>query len=217
METLAVLYGEHLSTLQQRTLEVLQRNQLDALLIHSGELQHTFLDDLDYPFKVNPQFKAWVPITKVPSCWLWVDGVNTPKLWFYAPSDYWNSVESLPDSFWTKFIDLVVLTDTDDTDDIDGKLPHQRQRVAYIGYIQQKALNLGITMDNINPQPVLDYLHYHRSYKTDYELVCMREAQKTAVAGHRAAHEAFLSGMSEFDINLAYLVATGHRDTDIPY
>ncbi len=28
-----------------------------------------------------------------------------------------------------------------------------------------------------------------------------REAQKTAVTGHRAAHEAFLSGMSEFDIN----------------
>lgn len=30
-------------------------------------------------------------------------------------------------------------------------------------------------------------------------------------------HEAFLSGMSEFDINLAYLTATGHRDTDVPY
>lgn len=64
---------------------------------------------------------------------------------------------------------------------------------------------------------MLDYLHYYRAYKTDYELACMREAQKTAVVGHRAAHEAFLSGMSEFDINLAYLTATGHRDTDVPY
>ncbi|TQS47174.1 hypothetical protein DSB74_27405, partial [Salmonella enterica subsp. enterica serovar Typhimurium] len=33
----------------------------------------------------------------------------------------------------------------------------------------------------------------------------------------RAAEEAFRSGMSEFDINLAYLTATGHRDTDVPY
>lgn len=45
----------------------------------------------------------------------------------------------------------------------------------------------------------------------------MREAQKTAVVGHQAALEAFQSGMSEFDINQAYLTATGHRDTDVPY
>ncbi len=32
-----------------------------------------------------------------------------------------------------------------------------------------------------------------------------------------AAEEAFRSGMSEFDINIAYLTATGHRDTDVPY
>jgi Xaa-Pro dipeptidase len=64
---------------------------------------------------------------------------------------------------------------------------------------------------------VIDYLHYYRAYKTDYELACMREAQKSAVNGHRAAYEAFQSGMSEFDINQAYLTATGHRDTDVPY
>ncbi|MGU7802496.1 M24 family metallopeptidase, partial [Escherichia coli] len=68
-----------------------------------------------------------------------------------------------------------------------------------------------------NPKGVIDYLHYYRAYKTDYELACMREAQKSAVNGHRAAHEAFQSGMSEFDINQAYLTATGHRDTDVPY
>lgn len=42
METLASLYNEHLSTLQQRTRDVLERHQLDALLIHSGELQRLF-------------------------------------------------------------------------------------------------------------------------------------------------------------------------------
>lgn len=45
----------------------------------------------------------------------------------------------------------------------------------------------------------------------------MREAQKSAVNGHRVAKEAFLSGMCEFDINIAYLSACGHRDTDVPY
>lgn len=214
METLASLYSEHLETLQQRARAVLERNQLDALLIHSGELLTLFLDDRDYPFKVNPQFKAWVPVTQVPNCWLWIDGVNKPKLWFYSPVDYWYSVEPLPEAFWTPHVELTALRKPDD---IAQLLPAARERVAYIGYIPQRALALGIKAELINPQPVLDYLHYHRAYKTGYELACMREAQKTAVAGHRAAFEAFQSGMSEFDINQAYLTATGHRDLDVPY
>jgi len=214
MESLTTLYKEHIATLQQRAREILQRNQLDALLIHSGELITTFLDDHSYPFKVNPQFKAWVPVTKVPNCWLWVDGVNAPKLWFYSPVDYWHNVEPLPSSFWTHEIALTPLAKADD---IKSQLPADLKRVAYIGSSQQRAIQMGVTADHVNPQNVLDYLHYHRAYKTGYEIACMREAQKVAVSGHRAAQEAFLSGMSEFDINLAYLTATGHRDTDVPY
>ena len=85
MESLAALYKNHIVTLQERTRDVLARFQMDALLIHSGELVNVFLDDHPYPFKVNPQFKAWVPVTQVPNCWLLVDGVNKPKLWFYLP------------------------------------------------------------------------------------------------------------------------------------
>ncbi|EIC82658.1 Xaa-Pro dipeptidase [Serratia sp. M24T3] len=214
MESLSTLYKEHIAVLQARALEILQRNQLDALLIHSGELLGTFLDDYNYPFKVNPQFKAWVPVTQVPNCWLWVDGVNAPKLWFYSPVDYWHSVEPLPDSFWTQDVQVLPLAKPDD---IRKQLPADLSRVAYIGYAQGRALELGISADHLNPKAVLDYLHYHRAYKTGYEVACMREAQKLAVSGHRAAKEAFLSGMSEFDISMAYLTATGHRETEVPY
>ncbi|SLM61392.1 MULTISPECIES: Xaa-Pro dipeptidase [Dickeya] len=214
METLTSLYHQHVATLQQRTQAVLARHNLDALLIHSGELMMAFLDDHAYPFTVNPQFKAWLPVTQVPNCWLWVDGVSVPKLWFYSPVDYWHNVAPVPESFWTSAWDISVLRKADD---IGTQLPARRERVAYIGALPQRALSLGIDAQHVNPQGVLDYLHYHRAYKTDYELACLREAQKTAVTGHRAALEAFRSGMSEFDINLAYLTATGHRDTDVPY
>lgn len=60
MESLASLYKNHIATLQERTRDALARFKLDALLIHSGELFNVFLDDHPYPFKVNPQFKAWV-------------------------------------------------------------------------------------------------------------------------------------------------------------
>lgn len=214
MGSLSSLYQDHLDTLQKRTRTILERQQLDGLLIHAGEPIGRFLDDHDYPFKVNPQFKAWLPVTSVPHCWLWVDGINKPKLWFWLPADYWYLVEPLPNSFWTEYVDMVPFADPDD---IGQLLPAGRDNIAYLGSSPQRAKSLGLTSDYINPKPVLDYLHYHRAYKTDYELACMREAQKSAVIGHRAAKEAFLSGLSEFDINIAYLSATGHRDIDVPY
>ncbi|EUD05569.1 Xaa-Pro dipeptidase [Providencia alcalifaciens] len=215
MEKLAGLYAEHIKTLQKTTQQVLQRSKLDAILIHSGEPIRIFLDDSDYPFKVNPHFKAWVPVTDVPHSWLLVDGVNKPKLWFYSPVDYWHSVEPLPTSFWTKEVELIHLKNADE---IKGFLASiQKDHLAYIGSSATKAESLGISTHNINPKPVLDYYHYHRSYKTDYELYCMREAQKMAVNGHLSAFEALQAGASEFDINISYLEATGHRDTNVPY
>ncbi|EJD6378522.1 MULTISPECIES: Xaa-Pro dipeptidase [Providencia] len=215
MEKLTALYAEHIKTLQNRTQQVLQRSKLDAILIHSGEPLRIFLDDSDYPFKVNPHFKAWVPVTDVPHSWLLVDGINKPKLWFYSPVDYWHSVEPLPNSFWTKDIELIHLKNADDIKTLLASL--SKENVAYIGSATARAESLGISLHNINPKSVLDYYHYHRSYKTDYELYCMREAQKMAVNGHLAALEAFRAGMSEFDINVSYLQSTGHRDTNVPY
>lgn len=214
MESLAALYKNHIVILQERTRKALERFQLDALLIHSGELMNVFLDDHPYPFKVNAQFKAWVPVTQVPNCWLLVDGVNKPKLWFYLPVDYWHNVEPLPTSFWTDDVEIIALPKADG---ISEQLPTARGNIGYIGPVPERAERLGIAADHINPKGVIDYLHYYRAYKTEYELACMREAQKMAVNGHRAAEEAFRSGMSEFDINLAYLTATGHRDFDVPY
>ncbi len=214
MVSLNELYKTHLMTLQDRAQQVLAASHLDALLIHSGELQNVFLDDHPYPFKVNPQFKAWIPVIQNPNCWLWIDGVNTPRLWFYSPVDYWHKSAGLPDSFWTPSFEINQLQDSGQ---IAQLLPPDRQRVAYIGPVIERARQLGITEQHINPRSVIDFLHYYRSFKTDYELFCMREAQKIAVAGHRAAKDAFFAGQSEFQINSAYLLATGQRDTDVPY
>ncbi|HIH6546465.1 TPA: Xaa-Pro dipeptidase, partial [Proteus mirabilis] len=215
MEKLLSLYQEHIKTLQNRTRDALSRHHLDNVLIHSGEPIGVFLDDSDYPFKVNAHFKAWVPVTDVPHCWLLVDGVNKPKLWFYSPVDYWHSVEALPSSYWTHEIELIHLKNVDD---IQKELaPFINKNTAYIGPNTQRADSLGVSLDNVNNQSLLNYYHYYRAYKTGYELACMREAQKMAVNGHIAAREAFQAELSEFDINMAYLMATGHRDTDVPY
>ena len=48
---LAETYPQHISELQSRTREALQRESLDGLIIHSGQSKRLFLDDNNYPFK----------------------------------------------------------------------------------------------------------------------------------------------------------------------
>ena len=205
-------YLQHIEELQARTREALQREGLDGLVIHSGQGKRLFLDDNHYPFKVNPQFKAWVPVIDNPNCWLVVNGVDKPTLIFYRPEDFWHKVPPEPNDFWTDSFDIKLLQQADA---VEKFLPYDKSRFAYVGEYIEVAKALGF--DNVNPDRVLHYLHYQRAYKTDYELDCMREANKLAVAGHKAAEQAFREGKSEFDINLAYAAASRQGDNDVPY
>ncbi|MCC2618006.1 Xaa-Pro dipeptidase [Aestuariibacter halophilus] len=212
MQTLSALYPAHLDTLQARTRQALEREGIDGLVIHSGQAKRLFLDDNDYPFKVNPHFKAWLPVIDNPNCWLIVNGVDKPTLIFYRPKDFWHKVPPEPSAFWAEHFNIVLLAQADA---VEKHLPYDKARYAYIGEYLEVARALGF--DLVNPDRVLHYLHYHRAYKTDYELACMREANRLAVAGHRAAAEAFEQGLSEFDINLAYARATRLNNNEVPY
>lgn len=205
-------YQAHIAELQLRTQKVLARESLDALVIHSGQSKRKFLDDSDYPFKVNPHFKAWLPVIDNPHCWLIVDGISKPKLIFYRPEDFWHKVPDVPADFWAEFFDIQLL---DKPNKVEALLPYDKARLAYIGEYLEVARALGFT--HINPEAALSYLHYYRAYKTDYELHCMRQANKLAVAGHQAAKQAFYQGGSEFDIQQAYLSAVGQTENEVPY
>ena len=58
------LYRDHLQVLQARADAALARASLDHLVVPSGTLHYQAFDDRDYPYAVNPQFKAWVPLTR---------------------------------------------------------------------------------------------------------------------------------------------------------
>jgi Xaa-Pro dipeptidase len=206
------LYQAHLAELQLRTRRLLERENLDALVIHSGQTQRKFLDDMDYPFKANPLFKAWLPVVDNPHCWLIVDGVNKPKLIFYRPKDFWHKVPDEPNDFWAEHFDIELL---DKANKVETLLPYDKGRMAYLGEYLEVARALGFS--EINPEPVLNFIHFYRAYKTPYEQACLRIANQMAVAGHKAAKAAFYNGGSEFDIQLAYLAAVQQTENEVPY
>ena len=204
------LYAEHLVTLKTRTDAALQRGQRDHLLIAAGAPRYQFLDDRPYPFAVNPWFKHWVPVSKAPGSWLLYTPGQRPKLIYLQPHDYWHVVPDAPAGYWVEQFDIAVIREPKEA---AQHLPKDAARCAIVG---EDHAAIGAFVPD-NPQVLLDYLHYHRAYKTPYELAMMRVASKIGARSHRAAEAAFRGGESEFGIHMAYLAAARQTDNELPY
>ena len=209
------LYPAHLATMRQRADEALSRSGHDHLLVPSGTLHYQVFDDRDYPYAVNPQFKAWLPLTRVPNSWLVYTPGKRPQLIFHQPFDYWHVVPDAPNGWWVEHFDIHIIRKPEQA---AALLPTPASRCAILGEAQS-ALGAGHDQNYVpnNPPEVIDYLEYQRSCKTPYELALMRFAQQLAVRGHRAAEAAFRDGSSEFDIHMAYCKAVGQDLGELPY
>jgi Xaa-Pro dipeptidase len=203
------LYSEHLRTVKARCEGALKKSDRDHLIVASGIEKMRFLDDLPVPFVANPQFKAWVPLLQHPHSWIAFTPGERPRLVVYQPDDYWHVPPSAPTGPWVEHFDIVAISDPVDA----AKHLPATGKAAILG--EADAALPGFVPDN--PKAVLDHLHYHRAYKTPYELDLMRRAQRKAARGHLAARRAFQDGGTEASIHAAYLAASGHTDFDLPY
>jgi Xaa-Pro dipeptidase len=203
------LYAEHLASLKSRYDRILDSCGYDTLNVFSGAPKVQFLDDNYYPFKANPQFKALVPVTDNPHSWVIYRKGQKPQLLFYRPVDFWHYVPPAPDTFWSDEYDIVLLDKPQ-----EAKQYLQAEKAAFIG---EAAGLQDWPLGEQNPQALLAQLNWARAYKTPYEMACLREANRIGVQAHRAAEEAFRSGASEFEINLAYLKAAGQGENRMPY
>jgi Xaa-Pro dipeptidase len=207
---LAQLYPAHLATLQQRAAAALERAGYDHLLIPAGTLRYRFLDDSPYPFAVNPQFKAWLPVTKAPGSWLSITPGRRPRLIYLQPHDYWHVVPAAPSGYWVEHFDIVVIREPHE---VLAHLPTDLARCAIVG---EEDWAVGEAKPN-NPESLLAYLHWHRAWKTEYELAMLRVASKLGARAHRAAEAAFRQGHSEYGIQMAYLAAAHETENELPY
>jgi Xaa-Pro dipeptidase len=200
-DQLASLYPHHLATVRECADQALALAGFDHLLIAAGAPLRKFLDDQDYPFVVSPHFKHWLPLTGAPGSWIAYTPGRKPKLIFLQPHDYWHVVPEAPHGYWVEHFDIVIVRNAADA---LAALPAGKRAViaATCPAIDGVEAN--------NPPAVLDYLHWHRSYKTPYELMLMREASRIGTLAFRA-------GESEFGIHMAYLAAAGQIDAELPY
>lgn len=201
-------YPEHLQRVRASSDRALEEAGFDHLLIGAGVEKFSFLDDRPYPFRPNPHFKHWLPLTAHPGCWIAHTPGQRPVLVYVQPDDFWHLPPEAPEGYWAEHFDIRIVRNARDA---AQHLP--KGRCAVIA--EADAAIPGVTPNN--PERVLSRLHWDRATKSEYELGMMREANARAVRGHDAARRAFAEGMSELEIHRAYLAATGHCDHDLPY
>jgi len=209
---LGALYGDHIQTVMARHDHALEQAGASHAIIYSGNPKLAFLDDYHHPFKTNPHFVSWAPLTALPFSYIVYTPGSTPVLIYYQPHDYWHVVPGAPDGYWTSQFDVRVVHSTED---IGAHLPENREKCIAIGEFADEALAFGI--ERVNPTTAVNILHFARGVKTEYELAVMRLAAERGATGHVAAEAAFRAGKSEFDIHRAYCKAVSHTDPELPY
>ncbi len=203
-------YLRHIADQFSQTVDTLQALEFDALLISAGEILHPFRDDVDYPFKVNPYFRSWLPLLDRPGCYLWISAKSAkPTLFYYQPQDIWHQINPLTDNAVLQAFDVVVISSQRE---MLRQLPRD-QDVAFVG-VTDDCPDLST---DINPPALLSAIDFYRAQKSEYEVACIQLANVKAIKGHKAAETCFRDGGSEYDIHMAYLLATSQLEDDLPY
>lgn len=203
------LYSEHIAQLQKRYEAAMIMSAHDAVIIHSGSPKRVYLDDYNYPFKANPNFVTWLPINDSPDSFIVIRPEQKPTLIIQQPVDFWHTQPQLPEGPWLQLFNIIsVPTSTAAINELPTEV------------------NAAILTDNDklvsdlwtqNPKAILNYIHYHRAYKTTWEVSQHRRANILAAEAHLSAKEAFLAGASEIEIHLNYLQTLKATDNELPY
>ena len=206
-------YAEHVAAIQQRWEAALASNRFDAAIIAAGGRQNYFLDDQAPPFRANPHFAQWIDAGGCEHALLVVRPGRKPTLFFHQQRDYWHQPPSPPET--SGAIDVQVFDSLDALVEGASRALKSENRTALIGDSSTDRTNLPVA--EVNPQQLLNRLHYGRAYKTGFELDCMKRATEIGVRGHRAALAAYRAGASEYDIHQAYLLSSKQNETELPY
>ncbi len=209
--TMDALFTDHINTISQRYYTAMQNHGFDHLLIPIGSLHGVFQDDNKYPFKANFHFLSFVPLTNIhDSCLILTPG-KKPTLCYYQPVDFWHLVAGDPEGFWVKHFDIKLMAQKDE---VRGYMP-SNGNIAFIGEMGTPFHD--DDFDAINPMGLIHEVNWHRAIKTDYEIECSSRANQMAAAGHLAAKDMFYKGGTELEIHLAYQLAVGQTENELPY
>jgi Xaa-Pro dipeptidase len=208
---LAQSYDAHFNHLREVYDRALDNHHFESLIVYSGAIKKQFLDDIPYPFFVNLQFKAIVPLCDAPESWVvWIPS-DKPLLLLFQPEDFWHGTPDIPSTFWSSYFEIIPINEKEDAQQYFGNTKH----CAFLGESNESIQSWDLGQHN--PDALIAELNWYRSYKTVYEQYCVAEANRITVQGHAAAQEAFYTGASELEIALAFQQACEQPEEQLAF
>ncbi|MGM0521833.1 MAG: Xaa-Pro dipeptidase [Pseudomonadota bacterium] len=209
-ETLHRQHKAHLDNLLNAYRSLMAQHDYDSIALYSGHAAPHYGDDQMPNFQAFGHFVHWVPLWEAEHSWLVVYPDKRPTLYLYAPNDFWHLPAMLPEEPWVAEFDVQLCT--------NAIAPPLSENTAIIGDMAAlRASGGALPNGQANPETLTYALDELRIIKSDYEITCLREANRLAMAGHEAAHAAFAGACCELDIQLAYLAASRQRESHVPY
>jgi Xaa-Pro dipeptidase len=215
-------YPEHIKRLRSIYSRALNQSTrpFSAIMIHSGSEAFYYADDQSMPFRAYGHFSHWLPVNHSNQVLLVIPN-NVPIFFQICPSDFWHEQDCALPSWVEEEFETYTLSSSaqvaDELHNILSKAGIAIDDVAFIGENTQYADAIGLSASAFNPPAILSYLDYHRAYKSEYEIACIRKANRIALQGHQAARQTFLENGSEYAIHMAYLNACEILEEECPY
>ncbi len=212
--TLENTYGKHIEYMQSSVASALQASGFDSLAIYAGSLEYFWADDMTKSFRATPHLQHWLPLNSEEHI-LVLRAEQKPLLLYYHPEDYWHEHKPLQKTFWTDHFEIEEHAQTESLQQRAKQLLQQTTETsAWVGPVPNK---LNIECET-NPKNLVMHLDWFRSFKTDYEIDCLKAASELGVKGHMAAKKSFFAGGSEREIYSAYMQALGDQTAlEAPY
>ena len=174
-------YADHIQELTRRYEAALQHCGFKAILLANGEQLPVFLDDQHYPHKPNPHLLQWLPLFGIADSWLVFETGRKPKLILLVPDDFWHAAPELPDESYLQHFEIEIHSGLKQAERVIEKLPRKTG-----------VIDPADSGKNVNQEKLLNFLHFHRSIKTAYEVDCIKAATHIAIPAHMAAKAALL-------------------------
>ncbi|MBI1947567.1 MAG: Xaa-Pro dipeptidase [Deltaproteobacteria bacterium] len=216
------LYQEHVAALSVRYAAVMKAHGLDALVLHAGSPQKkSAFDDQYWPLVGVPHTKHWLPLAVVDSAVV-IEPGKKPRVLVNVARDFWEGPpEQEGDHYWA----ALERVEVKGAEGVRACLPHAAigaGRAAFVGEDRSRAASWGFVDDRVAPAALMTDLDQLRTIKSDYEILCMREANRRAALGHAALLRAFVEAPgsdvpSELELHLRYLEITRQDEPETPY
>lgn len=208
------LFKDHIAILQKATEAALVANSCPGLVLAAGAPIMKFEDDMPYTFIANHHFRHWCPL-KGSNHAVIIRPSRKPLLLAYEPADYWHAVSKVgadaADEFWVDEFEIQTFAEIEEI-----WKTIQTQFAGFSLHGNESFAPESIGLNQISER-LLANLNWQRSFKSEFEIACLREASIIGARGHRAARKAFLEGESEFGIHLAFLKAMELGEEELPY